>query len=254
MCHLRKLSLLITSFIMTVYLTHAQKTNQQLPNGWGVHDPNRPLPKKVSPGETNIDAPSDAIILFDGKNFDQWTSCTKTPITWKLNDNYMEVFPQSGNIYSKQAFGNIQLHIEWFVPKNSVKKGQKKGISGIFFMGLYKLQIIDALENKAYADGTVGAIYGQTPALVNAAKDAGNWQYYDIIFRAPVFKKKKLVRPAFITVFLNGVLIHNNTEIYGPAAYKKTVPYKAHEKKLSLMLQDHGQPVRYRNIWIRELD
>ncbi|TYA69847.1 3-keto-disaccharide hydrolase [Seonamhaeicola marinus] len=239
--------------ILTICTIGAQEKLPLLPNGWHVHDTNRPLPKKITPAETHLGAPSDAIVLFNGENFDQWTTKNRDSITWKLSNGFMQVTPRSGSIYTKQSFGDIQLHIEWFVPEEPTKQSQKKGISGIFLMGIYKLQVIDAEENQEYADGTVGAIYGQTPALVNAAKASGKWQSYDVIFTAPVFKNETLVSPAYITVFLNGVLIQNHTEIYGPAAYKTTIPYKAHPEKLPLMLQDHGQPVRFRNIWVRAL-
>lgn len=231
----------------------AENTNPKLPNGWHVHDMERPPPVKVTAGKTNSEAPSDAIVLFDGSNFDEWTTEKKSPVQWTLENGYMEVSPKSGSITTRQEFGDMQLHIEWAAPKEVMYSAQKRGNSGVFPMGLYEIQIMDAWENPAYSDGMAGAVYGQNPALVNAAKRPGEWQTYDIVFKAPVFKDGELVSPAYVTIFWNGVLVQNHTEIYGPMKHKMAPPYEAHAEKLPLKLQNHGQPVRFRNIWVREL-
>ena len=244
-----------------------------LPNGWHVHDMARPKPVKVTAGASNADAPSDAIVLFDGTNLDKWVSKTgdpldhllkerdldqwlaqtKDPAKWALRDGYMEINKASGSIMTKEAFGDIQLHIEWAVPEKIEYSAQKRGNSGIFMMSLYELQIMDAWDNPAYADGMAGAVYGQTPALVNAAKKPGQWQTYDILFNAPVFKDGKLEKPAYVTIIWNGVVVQNHTEILGPTRHQQAYPYAQHSGKLPLMLQNHGSAVRFRNIWVRNL-
>jgi len=223
-----------------------------LPDGWRVHDRNRPQPDTVQPGETFRDAPSDAVVLFDGTSFDGWWS-SKGEIPWKLENGYMEVVPGSGSLSTKQAFGDIQLHLEWAAPEQIIGKTVQRGNSGIFLMGKYEIQIMDAWENQGYPDGMVGAVYGQHPALVTAAREPGAWQSYDIIFKAPVFAEGKLVSPAYVTVLHNGVLVQNHTEVYGPTRHKKRLPYVEHKAKEPFYIQNHGQPVRFRNIWVREL-
>ncbi|MGC6432017.1 MAG: 3-keto-disaccharide hydrolase [Jejuia sp.] len=248
----RAMCVKIIAMLFAVLVTQAQELNPVLPDGWHVHDINRPEPKKVIPGKINTQAPSDAIILFDGKDFNQWQGDNASPVEWNLLDDYMEVVPKTGNIQTKQAFGDIQLHLEFLIPESAIKDGQTRVIGGVFLMGIYKLQIIYSKE-KSYSDGLEGAIFGQIPPLVNASKEIGNWQSYDIVFKTPVFQNETLISPAYITVFQNGVLIQNHAEIIGPAAYKTIKPYTSHAKKLPLMLQDHWSPVRYRNIWVREL-
>jgi hypothetical protein len=174
----------------------------------------------------------------------------------RANRGYMEVVKKTGDIRTKKAFGNCQLHIEWATPgKVSTKEiGQKRGNSGVFFMGIYELQILDSYENETYADGQAASIYGQYPPLVNACREPGQWQSYDVSFLRPIFNKKgKCIRPARITVFHNGVVVQNNVEIKGSTAHKKKAKYSPHADKLPLGLQDHNNPMRFRNIWIREL-
>ncbi|MHC4595353.1 MAG: 3-keto-disaccharide hydrolase, partial [Planctomycetota bacterium] len=169
---------------------------------------------------------------------------------------YMEVVKKTGDIRTKRAFGNCQLHIEWATPRKVSPKeiGQKRGNSGVFFMGKYELQILDSYENETYADGQAASIYGQYPPLVNACREPGQWQSYDVSFLRPIFNKKgKCIRPARITVFHNGVVVQNNVEIKGSTAHKKKAKYSPHADKLPLGLQDHNNPMRFRNIWIREL-
>ncbi len=225
----------------------------KLPNGWHVHDMDRPQPTRVTPGKTDSSAPSDALVLFDGSNVDEWWGGKDGKVEWKLAGAFMEVVPGKGSISTRRKFGDCQLHIEWAVPAEVVEAAQRRGNSGIFLMGKYEIQIQDAWDNPAYPDGMAGAVYGQNPAMVNAAKKPGEWQSFDIVFTAPVFKDAALVAPAHVTIFWNGVLVQNHTEIYGPTEHNKAPPYEAHADKLPIVLQNHGQPVRFRNIWVREL-
>lgn len=224
---------------------------------WAIHDPERPLPPVVIPGPPlpPVPPPSDAIVLFDGKNLFNWVDSKGEPARWKVENDFMEVVPKTGNIQTKHGFGSCQLHIEWMAPSPAKGSGQDRGNSGIFLMGLYEVQVLDSYENKTYADGMAGAIYGQYPPLVNACRKPGEWQTYDIIFIAPEFDSKgQITEPARMTVFHNGILIHHDVELSGPTAHKARPHYKAHPGKLPLMLQDHSHPVRFRNIWLRELN
>jgi hypothetical protein len=222
-----------------------------------IHDMNAPEPKKITPGTASTQdkagtAPSDAIVLFDGTNLSNWTSKGGKP-KWKVKDG--DAFPvkKSGVLSTKKAFGSCQLHVEWTSPTPASGEGQKRGNSGIYLMGKYEVQVLDNFTNKTYPDGQAGAVYGQKPPLVNACKEAGQWQSYDIIFHAPKFVNGKLVKPATVTVLHNGVLVQDHFTMTGPAGHKKRPPYSPHAEKLPLQLQDHGDPVRFRNIWIREL-
>jgi len=223
---------------------------------WKIHDMDRPLPPVVTPGAivTPGKPPSDSIVLFDGKDLSKWCDSKGQPSKWKVERNYMEVVKKAGSIKTKQNFGDCQIHIEWRAPLPVNGKGQGRGNSGVFLMDTYEVQVLDSFDNRTYADGMAAAIYGQFPPLVNACRPPGEWQTYDIIFHRPHFDKNgNLTRPARMTVFHNGVLVQDNAELLGPTAWKKRVPYKAHPDKMPLSLQDHGNPVRYRNIWIREL-
>lgn len=218
---------------------------------WAVHDKNRPQPVVVTPGERTGQAPSDAIILFDGSDLSPWVSTKDNePAQWKVENGYMEVVKKSGSIRTKQSFGDCQLHIEWATPTQTTGSGQKRGNSGVYLMGRYEVQILDSYNNTTYPDGQAAAIYGQNPPMVNACRPPGQWQSFDIIFRRPDFKS---LTPATITVLHNGVLVQDHWVIEGTTAHKKRAEYSAHEYKLPLILQNHGDPVRYRNIWIREL-
>ncbi|HEX5000833.1 MAG TPA: DUF1080 domain-containing protein [Terriglobia bacterium] len=217
---------------------------------WHVHDPARPHPAVVTPGAEPGAAPSDAIVLFDGKDLSHWTP-TRQP--WKVENGYMEVVPNSGDLRSKEKFGDIQLHIEWATPADVRGNSQNRGNSGIFLQGLYEVQVLDSYQNLTYADGQAGAIYGQWPPLVNATKKPGEWQTYDIVFEAPRFDGDKLLKPAYLTVFLNGVLLHNRKELMGGTVHRALAKYGAQAAEESLSLQDHQHPVRYRNIWVRRL-
>ncbi len=209
-------------------------------------------PVIITPGKKNR-PPSDAIILFNGKDFSNWTSA-KGAVQWKKKSGAMEVVKSKGSIQTKESFGNIQLHIEWRAPKKVVGDGQGRGNSGIFLMGLYEVQVLDSYQSETYYNGQAGSIYKQSIPLVNACEPPGKWQTYDIIFSAPVFNQdESLKTPGFVTVIQNGVLIQNNVELKGPTLFVGTPEYHFHENKLPIMLQDHGNPVRYRNIWLREL-
>jgi hypothetical protein len=232
-------------------LAHAG--NPLLPGGkWRVHDMNRPHPPQVTPGEHPGAPPSDAIVLFDGSGLDEWVGSKGQAPGWKLGDGFMQV-TKTGNLQTVRPFGSCQLHVEWLTPDLG-KTAQKNGNSGVFFMGLYEVQILNSLAASSYADGEAAAIYGQYPPLVNASRAPGEWQVYDAIFEAPVFDGDRLVEPAYLTLFHNGVLVHNHRAYQGPTAHKALARYKPHEPKRPLHLQDHGDPVLYRNIWIRPLD
>ena len=223
---------------------------------WSIHDESRPMPPPVDPGQAPAPAPvpSDAVVLFDGRDLSSWTTAKGAPAKWLVRGGYMEVVKDSGSIRTKRGFGDCQLHVEWATPAAATGSGQDRGNSGVFLMDLYEVQVLDSYNSKTYADGMAAAIYGQYPPLVNASRKPGEWQTYDIVFHAPRFDKDgKLVSPARMTVLHNGVLVQDNEELTGPTANKARPPYKAHADKLPLSLQDHGHPVRYRNIWVREI-
>jgi hypothetical protein len=222
-----------------------------------VHDGNRPQPRIVQPGtSSNQDAPgappSDAVILFDGSDLSQWASLSGDDAKWKAENGYMEVVPGTGDIQTRDGIGDCQLHIEWAAP--SVVKGdsQGRGNSGIFLLGLYEIQVLDCYDNPTYSDGTTGAVYGQYPPLVNACRKPGEWQVYDILWEAPRFSGQVL-KPARVTVILNGVVLHHAVEPQGPTQHRQTASYSPHPATGPLRLQDHGDLVRFRNIWYRPL-
>jgi len=224
-----------------------------------------PVPIKVTPGKTFADAPSDAIVLFNGKNLDQWvmTDDRTQPAKWIVSDNILTVNKKTGNIETKQSFGNYQLHIEWRVPQNITGEGQARGNSGVFLASMgkgdagYELQVLDNYENKTYTNGMAGSIYKQTTPLVNPSRKQGEWQTYDVIWTAPTFKAdSSLNTPAKVTVFFNGVLVQNNFELKGPTQYVGAPSYTKAHGPLPVKLQAHGdksEPVSFRNIWIRNL-
>jgi hypothetical protein len=212
-----------------------------------------PVPPVVTPG-TGTSAPSDAIILFDGTNLNEWTNANGQEAGWTVADGAMTVKAGTGIIKTKRGFGDCQLHIEWRTPAEVKGDGQGRGNSGIFLQGLYELQVLDSYDNKTYVNGQAGSIYKQAIPLVNACRKPGEWQTYDIIFQAPRFNDKgRVVIPGRITVLQNGVLILNNFEIRGTTEYIGAPKPVVHGMKESLQLQDHGNPVSYKNIWIREL-
>jgi hypothetical protein len=221
---------------------------------WAVHDMTRPLPNVITPAEYPCQPPSDAIVLFDGTDLSNWVLAKDaSPAKWKVENGYMEVIKETGDIRTKEAFGNCQLHIEWSIPAEVSGSNQDRGNSGVYLMSTYEVQVLDSYNNRTYADGQAGAIYGQNPPLVNVCWPPGQWQSYDIIFHRPIFKKGKVVKPATMTVLHNGVLIQDSFKIEGATIWKKRAKYHQHPDKLPVLLQDHGYPVRYRNIWLREL-
>lgn len=213
-----------------------------------------PVPKIVTPGATVTDAPSDAIVLFNGKELSSWQSVKGGEAKWTLEENAMTVVPGTGNIQTKKGFGDCQLHIEWLSPIVVKGEGQFRGNSGIFFMGLYELQVLDNYNNRTYSNGQAGSTYKQRIPLVNACRKPGEWQTYDVLFTAPRFNTDGTVKSAArITVLHNGILVQNNIELWGTTEYIGVSKYKMHDDKLPIVLQDHGDLVSFRNIWIREL-
>lgn len=205
-----------------------------------------PEPPVINPGDSTT-PPSDAIVLFDGKDL----SAFKDGDKWKVENGYAEVRGKS--LHTKQAFGDCQLHVEFATPAKVKGKSQGRGNSGIYLMGKYEVQVLDSYENQTYYDGQCGAIYKQQPPMVNACRGPGEWQSYDIIFQAPRFDAEGgLVSPAYVTVLHNGVLLHNHFELAGGTYWDEPASYKQHAEKLPLMIQFHRNPVRFRNIWIRE--
>jgi hypothetical protein len=253
---MRKTLLLLASIFV---LATAQVANGQVDPKWKIHDLARPTPPIIEPGTPSTQEspgrpPSDATVLFDGKDLSHWVHDSGTPAAWKIENGYVEVAPKTGTIHTREAFGDCQLHVEFREPTPPTGESQERGNSGVFFMGLYEIQVLDSYENKTYADGQASAVYGQYPPLVNASRPPGQWQSYDIVFHGPRFgKDDKLLRPAHVTVFHNGVLVQDNVELTGPTAHHARPPYKAHPTRLPLGLQAHNNPVRFRNIWIREL-
>ncbi len=227
---------------------------------WKVHDIDRPHPPVVTPGSEPGKPPSDAIVLFDGTDLSKWqvnghgeNRGKVLPASWKVADGYMEVIGGSGSIYTKEKFGDVQLHVEWASPADADGSSQWRGNSGILLMSRYEIQVLDSYNNKTYADGQAGALYGQWPPLVNASRKPGEWQTYDILWEAPHFAKGKLAKPAYVTVLHNGVMLHHHKEVIGTMEHRIVGKYTAHEAEEPLMLQDHDTPVRYRNIWIRRI-
>jgi hypothetical protein len=226
-----------------------------------VHDSDRPHPPVVTPAAQPGGAPSDAIVLFDGKDLSAWmghpSSITKAGAAgapeWKIEDGYFEVVPKTGDLATKEKFGDCQLHVEWSERADITGKSQGRGNSGVLMMGRYEIQVLDSYQNPTYADGQAGAIYGQWPPLANAVRKPGEWNSYDIVFEAPKFEGEKLVKPAYITVFLNGVLLHNRKESMGPMVYRQVARYVPQPAEDSLVLQNHNDRVRYRNVWIRRI-
>jgi len=216
---------------------------------WHVHDPGRPQPKWGVPQYDGapVPAPADATVLFDGANLDRWRNKK-----WKLEDGAMTV--TKGGQSSVDQFGDIQLHVEFRIPKGMKKTGQGGGNSGIYFMGKYEIQVLDGYGNRTYPDGTCAAMYAQKPPDVNACRPTGEWQCYDIHFKAPVFDGKEVVSKAYITVYHNNVLVHDNIAYLGATAWKRVGAYKPHGPKGPINLQAHGAPVSYRNIWVRPLE
>jgi hypothetical protein len=224
---------------------------------WKVHDRSRPQPPVITPPTASTQdqagqPPSDAVVLFDGKDLSKWQTDKGEPAAWKVENGYMQA--AKGSIRTKDQFGDCQIHVEFATPDPAKGKDQDRGNSGVFLMGRYEFQVLDNYQAETYADGMVGSIYGQYPPQVNAARAPGQWQSYDIIFHGPRFADDgKVTRPARATVLLNGVLVQDNVELKGGTSHINLPKYTKHPEKGPIALQDHNHPVRYRNIWIREI-
>ena len=235
----------------------------RLPDGWRVHDIDRPRPPVVAADASGRDLlappPPGAVVLFDGTGLDAWQKAWTEgePAAWRLVDGRaggaMEV-DGSGTLATRAAFGDCELHLEWATPAVVEGTSQHRGNSGVFLMGRYEVQVLDSYRNVTYADGQAAALYGQVPPLRNVARGPGEWQSYDIRFRAPRFDGERCVAPARVSVRWNGVLVQDDVPFLGATAHREVARYAPHPEELPLMLQDHGNPVQYRNIWIRPLD
>ena len=232
---------------------------------WKVHDIKRPHPKMVTPGTESTQErpgrpPSDAVVLFDGKDLSQWQErgSKEKPNylgapTWKVENGSFYAMSSSGSIFSKGKFGDAQFHVEWAAPQEIDGSGQWRGNSGVLLMNRYEIQVLDSWNNPTYADGQAGAIYGQYPPMVNASRKPGEWQAFDIVFEAPKFEGQKVVKQAHVTVFHNGVLVHHRQPIVGRMAHQVVGTYEPHAPEEPLGLQNHDTKTRFRNIWVRRL-
>ena len=250
------LAILLLIMVTTQPFATPKGTQQQ----WGPNDRNRPEPPIINPGTASTQTkagipPSDAIVLFNGKDLSNWEAVRGGgPAKWTVGKDYFAVAPGTGDIQTKQAYGDCQLHLEWAAPNPPTGKDQDRGNSGVFLHGLYEIQVLDSYQNVTYADGEAAAVYGQYPPLVNATRPPGQWQTYDIIFHGARFDQGgKLLRPANVSVIFNGVLVQDHVNIMGPNVIRVGAPYEPTAGRLPLRLQDHNHPVRYRSAWIREL-
>jgi hypothetical protein len=223
---------------------------------WHIHDGARPQPRIVKPGEhfsQKADPPSDATVLFNGKDFSQWVGEGGKEVKWKLQDDYMET-THTGRIHTKDEFGDFQMHLEFATPSKVEGSGQGRGNNGVNIFGRYEIQVLDSYNNPTYPDGQAGAIYGQTPPLANASKGPGEWQTYDIIFESPRWDDSgKQIKSGYVTLIHNGVVLHNRRELLGGTNHRQIVPFKQHPPHGFIELYEHGNPVRFRDIWIRPL-
>ena len=226
---------------------------------WHVHDGERPQPVIITAGENSTQAvagtaPSDAVILFNGKDLAAWKNHSDGQPAWKVENGYIEISPKRGSLTTASEYGpDIQLHIEWSAPQPATGNSQGRGNSGVLFFGKYEVQVLDSYDNKTYPDGQAASLYGFMPPLVNVTRPPGAWNIYDIIFNSARFDKETLVSPTTFTVIHNGVVVQNHIAVPGPTSHRGLPTYKPHPEKGPIVLQDHGNPVRYRNIWLREL-
>jgi hypothetical protein len=248
--------LTLAGLAAALYAQQGYKDTPILPGQpWHVHDPDRPHPHAVTPGAEPGAPPSDAMVLFDGKDLSKWEQHDhgKTvDAKWKVEAGYFEVAAGTGDLISRDRFGDCQLHVEWSEPTTVRGSSQNRGNSGVYLQGLYEMQVLDSYNQPTYADGQAAAIYGQWPPLVNPIRPPGQWNTYDIVFEAPKFEGERLVKSAFVTFFFNGIVVHNRKELNGSTEHRALGTYKPHGDE-PLLLQDHGHPVRYRNIWIRSV-
>jgi hypothetical protein len=231
---------------------------------WRVHDRTRTQPRKVTPGlpVPTPSAPSDAIVLFDGKDLSQWNGSARGRggvVTgepkWKVENGYVELLPGAGGLITKESFGDVQLHVEWTTPPgaDASRVGQNRGNSGIILMGKYEIQVLSSYNNPTYPDGSAGSLYGLYPPMVNPCLPEGQWNSYEIVFEAPKFDQEKLLKPAYVTLIFNGLIVHNRVELLGVTSREPIAAYTPHPPELPLVLQGHSGPARFRNIWIRRL-
>jgi len=240
--------LFLTTLLLIPFCNMYSQNNPTLTEVWN------PVPEIVVPGYNNK-APSDAIILFDGTNLDEWTNEKGEQPGWDINNGILTIKPGSGSIKTKSKFADCQLHIEWRAPSEIQGEGQGRGNSGVYIQERYEVQILDSYNNSTYSNGQAGSIYKQHIPLVNASRKPGEWQTYDIVYTAPRFNNDGFLKtPAFITVLQNGILIQNHVEIKGSSVYTGQPKYEKHSFKEPLLLQEHGNPVSFRNIWIREIN
>jgi len=241
---LRKLHVLLPLFFCSALLAEERPETTEV---WG------PVPVEVDTDAASA-VPSDAIVLFDGSNLREWTGEKSAEPTWTVADGVMTVKGGTGGIVTQRSFDDCQLHLEWRSPAEAKGDGQSRGNSGVYFQGRYEIQVLDSYRNPTYVNGQAASLYKQQAPLVNASRRPGEWQTYDIVFRAPRFNADgSLRRPAIVTVFHNGVLVQDHTPVQGSTAWIGKPTYSAHPFKQPLMLQDHGSAVSYRNIWIREI-
>ncbi len=237
----------------TLETTESEEIAEALPQRPEDTEVWEPEPRMVTSGREDT-PPSDATVLFGGTDLKEWTHEDGREATWQVEDGAMTVAPGTGNILTRQGFGDIQLHIEWRTPAEIVGDGQGRGNSGIFLMERYELQVLDSYQNRTYSNGQAGSVYKQHIPMVNASRAPGVWQSYDVVFIAPRFDLDgTLVSPAYMTVFHNGVLIQNDVELRGPMVFIGQPEYEAHGDRAPLLLQDHSNPVSFRNIWVREI-
>lgn len=258
------------SVIVTVVVATALSAQEQkAPTGytdtptipgskWRVHDDARPRPPVITPGTCSTEdmpgkPPSDAVVLFDGTSLAAWRTENGEPAKWKVENGYMEVVPGAGDIWTRQNFGDSQLHVEFRTPSPPKGDSQARGNSGVLLYGIYEIQVLDSYNNLTYADGQASAVYGQSPPLVNASRPPGEWQVYDIVYTSPRFKDGKVEVPGYVTVFHNGVITQNHTQLLGATGHRTLPRLVVHDPKGPIRLQDHHNPTRYRNIWIRPL-
>jgi hypothetical protein len=224
------------------------------PDGkWRVHDGKRPRPPVVTPGPAvSVAPPSDAIVLLGpGNDLSRWQATDGSAVTWPISEGVLQ--SGKGMIRTRAEFGDVQVHVEFATPSEVKGDGQDRGNSGVFLAGVFEIQVLDSFENPTYPDGQAAALYGQHPPLVNASRRPGEWQSYDIVFTAPRFTADQRTAPATVTVVHNGILVHQARPFWGATAHKRIDPYRPSMARGPLRLQDHGNPVRFRNIWIREL-